>query len=270
MTFTTVNPYDQKEIQQYHTIDNDQVDSIIKNAHQTFLKFKHKTPGSRTDKMLKVAQVLRNNKEKYASQITLEMGKPISQAKAEVEKCALVCEFYANNAERLLSSDVVEANSKTAYVRKEPLGVIFGIMPWNYPFWQVFRVLAPNIMLGNGLIIKHSPNTLGCAEMISEIIDEAGFSSYTFSHVIIEIEQVEKIIAHKFIKGVTFTGSTKAGSSVAALAGKYIKKSVLELGGSNALCVFDDADLDEAADECVKARFQNTGQSCIAGKRLLV
>jgi succinate-semialdehyde dehydrogenase/glutarate-semialdehyde dehydrogenase len=270
MTFTTINPYDQRKINSYKTFDQNQVKDTIEKAHETFLKFRHKKPSSRSDKMLKVAEILKTNKTKYASQITREMGKPITQSIAEIEKCAMVCEYYAQNAEELLKADIVKTDANSSYVTKEAIGVIFSIMPWNYPFWQVFRVLAPNIMLGNGLIVKHSPNTLGCAEMISEIIDEAGFAPNTFSHIIIEVDQVESVIAHRLIKGVTFTGSTKAGSKVAALAGKHIKKSVLELGGSNAMVVFEDADLERTAEECVKARFQNTGQSCIAGKRLMV
>jgi len=270
MSFTTKNPYTLQNIKEYDILNDSKVEEIIEKAHRTYLKFRQKKPSSRIEKMLKIAEILIENKKKYAKQITFEMGKPISQSIKEIEKCALVCKYYAKHSEHLLQTESIKQDGSIANISKEPLGIIFGIMPWNYPFWQVFRVLAPNIMLGNSLIIKHSPNTLGCAEMISDIVEEAGFEKHTFSHVIINVEQVESIIANKYIKGVTFTGSTKAGSAVASLAGKYIKKSVLELGGSNALVVFEDADLDQTADICIKARFQNTGQSCIAGKRLLV
>jgi succinate-semialdehyde dehydrogenase/glutarate-semialdehyde dehydrogenase len=270
MAFTTKNPYTNSTLQTYNTHTDEEVRNAIENAHQKFFKFKHKGPETRKAKMLKVAEILVENKLEYAKQITVEMGKPISQSIAEIEKCALVCRHYAQHAENYLNKNKIESDNATHYVIKEPLGVIFGIMPWNYPFWQVFRVLAPNIMLGNSIVVKHSPNTLGCAELISDIINKAGFAQHTFTHIIIDIEQVEAVIAHKRIKGVTFTGSTKAGSSVASLAGKYIKKSVLELGGSNALVILEDADLDLAVESCVNARFQNTGQSCIAGKRLLI
>lgn len=269
MAFTTRNPYNSKLLNTYETQSDLDVETIIAKAHQTFIKFKNKKPDSRASKMQNVADILIKNKLKYAQQITLEMGKPISQSLAEVEKCAWVCKYYAQHSAALLKTKLIETESES-YISYEPLGVILSIMPWNYPFWQVFRVIAPNIMLGNSVVIKHSPNTLGCGEMISEIISEAGFADFTYNHIIIEEQQTEAIIANPFVKGVTLTGSTKAGSSVAAMAGKHIKKSVLELGGNNALVVFDDADINHAVDTCIKARFQNNGQSCIAGKRLLV
>lgn len=270
MAFQTINPYNQKILKTYETFSDKFIAVTIKSAHQTFLKFRHKKPSSRTEKMIRVAEILRENKKIYAQQITQEMGKPISQSLAEIEKCAWVCEFYAQKATNFLQPQMVQTDANSSYIIKEASGVIFGVMPWNYPFWQVFRVLAPNLMLGNSVVIKHSPNTLGCGHLIAEIVIEAGFDPHSFSHIIMEVDQVEDVIANKLIKGVTLTGSTKAGSSVAGLAGKYLKKSVLELGGSNALVVFDDTDLEKTADICIKARFQNTGQSCIAGKRLLV
>lgn len=270
MAFQTQNPYTSKTISYYEVLARDEIENCILQAHQTFLKFKHKKPQTRADKMNKLAELLRKNKSKYANQITLEMGKPLTEAKAEVEKCAWVCEFYADNASSFLEDKIVKTDAKTSYISKEPLGVILAIMPWNYPFWQVFRVIAPNLMLGNSILIKHAENVLGCGEMIQSLVEEAGFEPYSVKHLIVEVDNIEDIISHDLIKAVTLTGSTKAGSIVASQAGKAIKKTVLELGGSNALVVFDDADLDKAAEICVKARFQNTGQSCIAGKRLLV
>jgi succinate-semialdehyde dehydrogenase/glutarate-semialdehyde dehydrogenase len=270
MHFTTINPYNQEILENYKTISDEDVEKLIQHSNDTFLRFKYKKPSSRKEKMLKLAEILKTNTLKYAKQITLEMGKPVTQSVAEIEKCAWVCEHYAQNAEDLLKTEEISTEASSSIVEKKPLGVIFGIMPWNYPFWQVFRVLAPNIMLGNTLIIKHSPNTLGCAEMIGEAIQEAGFAPNTYTHIIIKIKQVEAVIANDLVKGVTFTGSAEAGSSVAGLAGKYLKKSVLELGGNNALVVFPDADIEKTVDTCIKARFQNTGQSCIAGKRLLL
>jgi succinate-semialdehyde dehydrogenase/glutarate-semialdehyde dehydrogenase len=270
MVFTTKNPFTNEHLNSYKSLTDAAVEEIIEKAHHTFQKFRHLGAKTRKEKMLNMKRILLEKKHEYASMITNEMGKPISQSIAEIEKCALVCEHYAVSAEGYLQDRAITTDSKSATVTYEPLGVILAIMPWNYPFWQVFRVLAPNIMLGNSVILKHAENTLGCGELIQDIVEQAGFKPYTFSHIIIEENQTEKIIAHKLIKGVTFTGSTKGGSAVASLAGKYIKKSVLELGGSNALVVFDDADLEKTADICVKARFQNTGQSCIAGKRLVI
>jgi len=270
MVFTTINPYTNQNIKDYQTNSDEEVKHIIEKAHETFERFKHQGPETRKEKMLNLSRILLENKNKCANLITSEMGKPISQSVAEIEKCALACEYYAMKAEQFLENVVVKTDTNSSYITHKPLGVIFAIMPWNYPFWQVFRVLAPNIMLGNSVIVKHAENTLGCGEAIQDIVEKAGFKSGTFSHVVIEENQTENIIAHKLILGVTFTGSTKGGSAIASLAGKYIKKSVLELGGSNALVVFEDADLEQTAETCLKARFQNTGQSCIAGKRLLI
>ncbi|RRO24482.1 NAD-dependent succinate-semialdehyde dehydrogenase [Flavobacteriaceae bacterium 14752] len=270
MVFQTQNPFTSEVLNTYEALNLSDIKDSIKKAHQTFLKFKHKKPKSRAEKMNKLAELLRKNKSKYAQQITLEMGKPIAEAKAEIEKCAWVCEFYAEKASSFLEDEVVKTDARRSYISKAPLGVILAIMPWNYPFWQVFRVIAPNLMLGNSILIKHAENVLGCGEMIQNLVEEAGFEAHSVKHLIVEVEQIESIINHKLIKAITLTGSTKAGSIVASQAGKAIKKTVLELGGSNALVVFEDADLDKAAEICVQARFQNTGQSCIAGKRLLV
>lgn len=270
MTVQTQNPYTGQELKQYQSLDMEGIDERISEAHNVFLNFKKFKPSSRIDKMNRLAFLLNKNKTKYAKQISLEMGKPYSQALKEIEKCALVCEFYAANASKFLEPDIIKTDAQSSYILKEPIGVILAIMPWNYPFWQVFRVIVPNLMLGNSILIKHSPNTLGCGEMIQDLVNEAGFKPHTVSNIIVEVEKVESIIQHKLIKGVTLTGSTRAGGIVASQAGKAIKKTVLELGGSNALVVFEDSDLEETAKICVKARFQNNGQSCIAGKRLLV
>jgi succinate-semialdehyde dehydrogenase/glutarate-semialdehyde dehydrogenase len=268
--FHTYNPYTKSKLNSYPGFSTEKLEHTIQHAHETFLKFRHKKPSSRSEKMKRIARLLEKNKQQYAEMITNEMGKSITQSISEIEKCAWVCNYYAENAPDFLKAENIETDASKSYVSYEPLGVILGIMPWNYPFWQVFRVIAPNLMLGNSVIIKHSPNTLGCGELIQELIEEAGFEPYTVSHIIVDVDQVESIIDHNLIKVVTLTGSTKAGSIVAGQAGKAIKKSVLELGGNNALVVFDDADFEKTADICIKARFQNTGQSCIAGKRLLV
>ncbi|MBS3739242.1 NAD-dependent succinate-semialdehyde dehydrogenase [Mesohalobacter halotolerans] len=270
MGLQTRNPYTHQDLKLYKTSGSTELEEKISAADKVFQKFKTFKPSSRVEKMQRLAKLLRDNSSKYAKQISLEMGKPFSQAKGEIEKCAWVCAFYADNAPQFLESKIVKTDDKSSYINYEPLGVILAIMPWNYPFWQVFRVIAPNLMLGNSILIKHAPNTLGCGEMIQGLVEDAGFKPHSVGHIIVKVEQIESIINHKLIKAVTLTGSTKAGSIVASQAGKAIKKSVLELGGSNALVVFEDADLEKTAEICVKARFQNTGQSCIAGKRLLV
>lgn len=270
MLFQTQNPYNFKVLKDYRALDENEVEKHIVLAHKTYQKFKGKKPHTRVEKMKRLAHLLRQDKSKYAEQITIEMGKPLSEAKAEIEKCAWVCDFYAENAQSFLDTKQVKTDANSSYISYEPLGVLLAIMPWNYPFWQVFRVIAPNLMLGNSILVKHAPNVLGCGEMIQNLVEKAGFAPHSVSHLIVSVDNIEAIINHDLVRGVTLTGSTKAGSIVAGQAGKAIKKSVLELGGSNALVVFDDADLDKVADICVKARFQNTGQSCIAGKRLLI
>ncbi|HET7361056.1 MAG TPA: NAD-dependent succinate-semialdehyde dehydrogenase, partial [Salinimicrobium sp.] len=206
----------------------------------------------------------------YAEIITNETGKPITQSLAEIEKCAWVCDFYAENAEEQLAPQTIETDAENSYISYEPLGPILAIMPWNYPFWQVFRFAAPGLMAGNTGILKHASNVMLSANNIQKVFERAGFPEGCFQNLVMGKDKVEEIIRDKRIKAVTLTGSEPAGSAVAAAAAKEIKKSVLELGGSNALVIFEDAQLDEAVKVCVKARFQNTGQSCIAGKRLLL
>ena len=220
--------------------------------------------------MRSVAKGLREHKDKYAKTMTLEMGKPIAQAKAEIDKCAWLCEYYADTAEQHLTSKIIKTDAAKSYVNYEPIGVVLAVMPWNYPFWQVFRFIVPALMAGNVGVLKHASNVMGCAEHIEAVFINAGFPKHCFQNLPINSSKVEAIIRHKHIKAVTLTGSKPAGSMVASVAGEEIKKSVLELGGSNALVVFKDAEIDNTVATCVQARFQNTGQSCIAGKRLLL
>jgi len=269
-TITSINPYDGSTILKIETIKDDEVVDLLEKSQTCFTEWKT-TSFSERSKLLKgIAVILRNNKEEYAKTITLEMGKPITQAIAEIEKCAWVCDYYAQSADKHLASSSVVSNASKSYITYEPLGVILAIMPWNYPFWQVFRFAAPALMAGNVVVLKHASNVFGSAKLIEDIFIKAQLPQGVFRSLPIQSEQIEAIIANPIIKAVTLTGSERAGSSVAALAGKYIKKTVLELGGSNALIIFDDADLEMAAEICVHARFQNTGQSCIAGKRLLL
>ena len=267
---TSVNPYTRKEIYEFKELNKSELESKIKASHETFQSWQETTFEVRSKLMLKAADVLKENSKKYAEIITSEMGKPISQAIAEVEKCSWVCKYYADNAKQQLADETIETDAYRSYVAYEPLGVILAVMPWNYPFWQVFRFAVPNLMAGNVGILKHASNVMKSAEMIQEVFEIAGFPEGCFQNLIIGSDKIESVIGNPLVKAVTLTGSKPAGASVASIAGNQIKKTVLELGGSNALIVMKDADLGKTVETCVQARFQNTGQSCIAGKRLLV
>ena len=220
--------------------------------------------------MNKVSGLLIENINEYAESITAEMGKPISESKAEVEKCAWVCDYYAKNAEIFLRNESVETDADMSYVCYEPLGTILGIMPWNFPFWQVFRFAVPTLMAGNTVLLKHASNVQICARHIENIFTGSGFPASVFRNLVIGSDKVEKIIEHDFVKAVSLTGSEFAGQKVAETAGRKIKKTLLELGGSNAFVVLADADIEKAVEIGIKARMQNAGQSCIAAKRFIV
>ena len=253
----------------------------LESASQGFQIWRQTSLQNRSDLLKQVAILLRAKNEEFARLITMEMGKILAEARAEVEKCAVCCDFYAEYGAEYIREEIVGNGSipkpsdmLRGKVRFEPLGVIFAIMPWNFPFWQVFRFAAPSLMAGNVALLKHSPNVMGCALAIEAIFKEAAlalnFPLSIFQTLIVDIDVVERIIAHDAVQGVTLTGSEFAGSSVAALAGKHIKRSVLELGGSDPLLVLADADLERAATVAIQSRMQNAGQSCIASKRFLV
>lgn len=266
----SINPYTGEELAKFNELTKSEVNKKLKIADKTFENWRHTSFEERSSLMLNLAGVLKKNKKEYAKTITLEMGKPISQSIAEVEKCIWVCEYYAKNAEKQLQKQIIGTDAKKAYVRFDPLGPILAIMPWNYPFWQVFRFAAPALMAGNVGVLKHAGNVVQSAENIQAAFLEAGFPEGCFQNLIMNHKKTEYAIRHKHIKAVSLTGSEFAGKTVASIAGSEIKKSVLELGGSNALVVFEDADIEKTVKTCVQSRFQNTGQSCIAGKRLLV
>lgn len=269
-TIKSINPYNGKLINTFETQTNSDVDLQLDKASKRFDSWKLTSFSERKKLMLQVAQVLKSNKQEYAELITKEMGKPIKQAIAEIEKCAWVCEYYAENAKKHLANETIETDALASYISFEPLGVVLAIMPWNYPFWQVFRFAAPALMAGNVAVLKHASNVFGSALNIQKVFEKAGFPKYCFTTLLVESDAVESIIENPVVKAVTLTGSEPAGAAVASIAGKNIKKTVLELGGSNALIVFKEADIDKTVDICIQARFQNTGQSCIAGKRLLI
>jgi len=217
-----------------------------------------------------LANLLIENKQEYAICITTEMCKPIAQAVAEVEKCALLCQYYYENAESFLTPKNIITNANESFVVYEPLGVILGIMPWNFPFWQVFRFAVPTLIAGNTVVVKHASNVPKCAQLIQEIFEKAGFPNGCYLNFQISSSEVASIIANPIIKAVSLTGSEQAGIAVATQAGKYLKKCVLELGGNNAFIILEDANIEKAVAIAVNARMQNAGQSCIAAKRFLV
>ncbi|MGY5846659.1 NAD-dependent succinate-semialdehyde dehydrogenase [Salegentibacter sp. HM20] len=264
------NPYTGELLKEFKELTKSQIDTKLENAQKSFLSWKKNSLEERSKKMKAAARELKKNSREYAEDITREMGKPIQQAIAEIEKCAWVCEYYAENAKNHLADEKIETDAHTSYISYEPLGVVLAVMPWNYPFWQVFRFAAPALMAGNIAVLKHASNVMISANNIQKVFERAGFPENCFQNLVIGSAKVEDIIRDSRIKAVTLTGSTPAGKSVAAIAGDEIKKSVLELGGSNALVVLKDADIEKSVEKCVMARYQNTGQSCIAGKRLLL
>ena len=272
MTKTTqsINPYNGETLAGYKGWDNERTDRAVKVAGEAFAQWSKFPISERATYFHKLASLLREEKEECARLITQEMGKLIHESKGEVDKCAWVCEYYADNAEQFLAPIDKPSDASKSYVRFDPTGVVFGIMPWNFPFWQAFRYIAPTLMAGNTTVMKHASNVWGCGEKIESLFQKAGFPDGAFQHVLIGSDQAERIIANPAVQGVTLTGSEPAGKSVASLAGKYLKKSVLELGGSDPFVVLSDASVEEAAATAVKARLLNAGQSCIAAKRFIV
>ena len=269
MIFKSVNPFSREIIAEHEVLTNAQLNQKLELAEKAFKNWRKTSFQERADKMKKLANILRENKEELGLLITNEMGKIISEAIAEVEKSAGNCDFYAENAEKMLKDEHYDTPFKSMSVY-DPMGAVFAIMPWNYPFWQVLRYAAPAIMGGNVSVLKHSKNVIGCAKAIENAFLEAGFPKGVFQQITIEISQVESVIAADIVCGISLTGSEMAGSSVASLAGKHIKKSVMELGGSDAFIVLNDADLEKAATIATQSRMLNAGQACICAKRFIV
>ncbi|MDO5656628.1 MAG: NAD-dependent succinate-semialdehyde dehydrogenase [Flavobacteriaceae bacterium] len=266
----SINPYNGEIVFENKKHTQKEVEKIIENAHQAFLDWRFSSFEEREAKMKKLGEILIKNKEKYAEVMALEMGKPIAQGISEIEKCAWLCNYYAENALEQLKDKKIKTEASSSYVKYEPLGVILAIMPWNYPFWQVFRFAVPTLMAGNTTLLKHASNVMQSAKIMEEIFSQAEFPKNTFNTLFIGSDKVEKIIRNPRVKGVSLTGSKAAGAAVASIAAEEIKPSLLELGGSNALVVFADCDMENTLQTVINARFQNTGQSCIAGKRLVI
>lgn len=270
MTIESINPATGEKIKSYTLHTEKEVSDKINATHNAWLSWKDSTFEERTRLLTKMAEVLISRKAELAKLMALEMGKPVTQGLAEVDKCASVCTYYAEHAKDHLADMPVETEATKSFVAFKPIGVALAVMPWNYPFWQVFRFLAPALAAGNCGVLKHASNVPGCALAIEEIVKQAGFPDNVFSTLLISSKEVEKVIEHKHIKAVTLTGSGPAGSKVAQKAGELVKKTVLELGGSDAYVVLEDADLDLAVKACVEGRLLNSGQSCIAAKRFIV
>jgi len=270
MILRSINPYNNEILGEFREFSHDETYKAIDQSIISFESWKNTSFDHRRQMMLKTAELLRNNLEKYARTITREMGKPISEARKEVLKCAWVCEYYASEAEGFLKQEVIATDADLSYVRYDPLGTILGIMPWNFPFWQVFRFAVPSIMAGNTVLVKHASNVQGCAGHIEKIFQESGFPGGTYINLVLTSAHIKTVIEHPSVKAVSLTGSEQAGQYVAEAAGKLIKKTVLELGGNNAFIVLNDANLERAAEAGIQARMQNAGQSCIAAKRFLV
>ena len=270
MAIQSINPATGELIKSYEDISPDDIKETISKAHQAFLDWRQTTFAQRADHMRQVAALLRERANELAQLMAAEMGKPIKDGRAEAEKCAWVCEYYAEHAEPFLQPEPVATEASRSYVTFQPLGVVCAVMPWNFPFWQVFRFAAPALMAGNAAVLKHASNVPGCALAIEALFRHAAFPAHLFRTLLIGSQQMAAVIAHPLVRAVTLTGSTPAGQAVAQQAGALIKKTVLELGGSDPYVILADADLDQAVEACVTGRLINGGQSCIAAKRFIV
>ncbi|MAC04629.1 MAG: succinate-semialdehyde dehydrogenase [Balneola sp.] len=266
----TINPATGKVIKEYSEMSFEEVSGIIYRANIAQKQWKDKSFTNRSVNLNKIAKSLKENKQELGELMSTEMGKPLSQSIGEIEKCAWVCEYYAENAEDFLSDDSVETDASKSYVTFNPLGTVLSIMPWNFPFWQLFRFAAPALMAGNAVILSHSENVTGCALEIEKIIHTSGIPADLFRTILVQNENMKPVIQHNGIAAVTLTGSTRAGKIVASQAGEALKKTVLELGGSDPSIILADADIKQAAESCVNSRTLNSGQSCIAAKRFVV
>ena len=270
MSFRVVDPATGEEGERWELHDDHEVDTALASATTAQRAWDRTDFGARAEIVRRVGERLLEERDRWASRMTREMGKPIAQARAEIEKCATVCSYYADHGERFLEPREARTEAGTSYRVPRPLGVVLGIMPWNFPHWQVFRFAVPTLLAGNAVAVKHAPSVPGCAADIAEILTDAGLPAGLYTNLRMEPETVARWMADPRVAAVTLTGSIRAGSSVAARAGALIKKTVLELGGSDPYLVLEDADLDLAAELCVTSRMINAGQSCIAAKRLIV
>ncbi len=270
MPIEVINPATGELLKSYDLMSHDEVISIVDHMSQCQAQWANTMFVERHACFARLAELLREKRKELAMIITQEMGKPIRQAISEVEKCAWLCDYYIETAETHLQPEIIETDKKRSYTCYQPLGIVFAIMPWNYPIWQVMRFAVPTIMAGNAGLLKHAPNSMGAGLAIENLFLEAGFPEGLFKSLVADIDVVPSIIAHPKVAGITLTGSERAGAAVASEAGKQLKKVVLELGGSDPYIICDDADIEKAAEVCATSRLDNAGQVCIAAKRILV
>lgn len=270
MLLKSINPANGHLIKSYESDTKQIIGQKIEQTHSAWLNWKHTSLDDRTELLKRLADVLQNRKSELATLMAQEMGKPVKQGIIEIDKCAAVCIYYAENAATFLSDQLIKTDAQKSFVTFQPIGVVLAIMPWNFPFWQVFRFLAPALAAGNCGVLKHASNVPGCALVIEEMVKQAGFPEHVFQTLLAGSDEVDAMIENPLIKAVTLTGSTQAGIKVAQKAGSVLKKTVLELGGSDAYIILEDADLELAAITCTDSRLINSGQSCIAAKRFIV
>jgi len=270
MAFDSINPASGDKVNSFEQMSGDEVQVILQKCCEAQRGWANTPFSERARVLTAVAELLLENKQDYARLMTEEMGKVYPQGIAEVEKCALGCRYYARHAERFLAPDDVATEAQHSFVNYKPLGVVLAVMPWNFPLWQVFRFAAPALMAGNAAVLKHAPNVFGCALLIERIFAEAGLPANLFRSLIIDVPQTTRVIHNPLVAALSITSSVAAGRAVASEAGKVLKKCVLELGGSDAFIVLEDADIDQAVEVGIVGRFQNSGQSCIAAKRFIV
>jgi len=265
-----INPATEELMAEYDTHLPDEVDQIVSDVDNAWVDWRKTSFSDRSAYLNKAADLLEENAPEYAELMLQEMGKPLAQGEAEAKKCAWVCRYYAENAEDFLKDEIIDTDAKKTKVSYRPIGTILTIMPWNFPFWQVFRQIAPNLMAGNTMVLKHASNVPGCALAIEKLMSDSGLPKNVFRTLMVPGSETERVIINPRVKGVSITGSTPAGKKVAAAAGSVLKKCVLELGGSDPYVVLEDADIDSAAQKCAFSRLINGGQSCIAAKRFIV
>jgi len=270
MQLDSINPKNNKLINSWDIHNNNDVYNILEEANKAYLDWRKTELSFRIHCLDDIANLLRERSKEYGTLMADEMGKPLSQGIAEIEKCAWLCDYYGQNASNFLNPKNIETDNYKSFISFQPIGLVLGVMPWNFPFWQVFRFAIPSLTVGNGAVLKHASNVQGCAIAIEQCFIDAGYYENIFSNLCIPGSQVDTVIENTNIAAVTLTGSTPAGKAVAKKAGECLKKTVLELGGSDPYLIFDDADIDKAVDACVAGRILNTGQSCIAAKRLIV
>ena len=269
MRLKSIDPTTGRKIATYEEFSSSQINQVLENSRLSQLHWRKKSIESRLDYLNEMIGVLNDGRKEFSILMAHEMGKPLSQAEGEIEKCILLCEYYRDNSMQFLKDKIIKHDTHECFVTFQPIGLILGIMPWNFPFWQVFRFAIPTIIAGNSAILKHASNVQGCGFEIENCFKKAGFPDYLFSNISLSGNNTESVIKDSRISAVTITGSTPAGRSVARVAGENLKKTVLELGGSDPYLILDDANIEKAVDACINGRILNAGQSCISAKRII-